>query len=64
VRLTEIEALQAEGLAAEAKAAIDAAASWLAQCASNIEDAGLKASFLGHIPEHAKLVELARIGRE
>jgi hypothetical protein len=60
MRATYCEALLASGRTADARAAIQEAHGWLSGCAAKLEDPALRESFLTNVPEHARILGLAR----
>ncbi len=60
IRLTHAEALDAAGRAHEARAALAEARTRLLHHAAGIRDERWRRSYLEHVPEHARIVELAR----
>jgi tetratricopeptide (TPR) repeat protein len=60
VRVTLGECLVASGLIAEAQAVIDAAHRGLQTRAALIDDPGLRETFLSRIPDHGRVLDLAR----
>jgi tetratricopeptide (TPR) repeat protein len=59
IRLIHAEALHANGLVEEARAAIGGAAERICRRADNLRDRDLRASFLERVPENARTIALA-----
>ncbi len=60
IRLALAECLIATGDQPAAQAAVTAAAQWLRARAQTIDDPAMRESFLTRIPEHRRILELAR----
>jgi tetratricopeptide (TPR) repeat protein len=60
IHLAYCEALLANGCVAQAQAAMQSAHSWLSERAALLDDLAMRESFLTNVPEHARIMQLAR----
>ena len=60
IRLALAECLSAAGDQPAAREAVTTTAKWLHTCAETIDDPAMRESFLTRIPEHRRILDLAR----